>query len=47
VIVARSDAGSLAEKEGLEGLRRNLRELAERLHSEGSNEGADIHGPGG
>ena len=34
VIVARSDAGSLAEREGLNGLRQSLRELAEKLDSE-------------
>lgn len=31
VIVARAEAGALGEREGLEGIERNLRELVEKL----------------
>ena len=34
VIVARTDAGSLVEREGFEGLRRSLRELTEKRDSD-------------
>jgi ribonuclease P protein component len=35
VIVARTDVGPLVEQAGLDGLRKSLRELAEKLDSEG------------
>jgi ribonuclease P protein component len=38
VIVARSDVGLLAESDGLEGLRRSLHELAEKLGAERSGD---------
>jgi ribonuclease P protein component len=38
VVVARGDAAGLAERNGLEGFRRELRELVERLYAQSGDE---------